>query len=191
MRILQILRIGIQNRKSLSCWRRWLTPAKDSTSTRRSKGSTGTGRHRRLAQGCDQRRYPGRLRPLTSTAATDGSGQTPRPLHPASYMQALRADLVVVLRRGAGLPLVLEPSGRQTDTAPLFRPLRGLCPLRTIRTPAPWPLRQRGAGSHRRIVGHGPAILRTFFTKARANQQQPTKSRKGRNIKVNFPNDFG
>ena len=63
------------------------------------------------------------VRPVTGAAAADGSGQTSRSLHRASHLQTLRANLVVVFRRGAGLPLVLEPGGRPADTAPQNRPL--------------------------------------------------------------------
>ena len=54
---------------------------------------------------------------------------------------------------------------------PIPRPcstLRRLHPFRADRPSAPWPLRQRRAGGYRRIVGHGPTILRTLFAMATA-----------------------
>ena len=65
-----------------------------------------------LASGCDQRRYPGRICSVIGPTPGDGSGQAPRPLHRAGHLQALRSDLAVVLRRDAGLSLVLEPGSR-------------------------------------------------------------------------------
>jgi len=84
------------------------------------------------------------------------------------HLPALWADLAVVLRCGAGLSLVLEPGCRQADPAPGLRSLRRLHALRAHRPPAPWALRERRAGSHRRAVGHGSTRVRTLFTQAGA-----------------------
>ena len=94
-------------------------------------------------------------------------------------MRPLRPDLAVVLWRCPGLPLVLEPGSQQADTVSLLRPLWRLHPFQAHRPSPPWALRERRAGSHRGMVGHGPALLRTLFAKATANPQWPTKAHKG------------
>jgi len=59
------------------------------------------------------------------------------------HKDSTKTYLAVVLRRDAGLSLVLEPGSRQADTTPLLCSLRRLYSLRAHRPSPPWALRER------------------------------------------------
>jgi len=173
----------MQKRKTPICWRPWPTSAGDSTSRLLKSRKHWRQRTSRTGARARSAAIPWPHSPTHWCSGGKGIKKAPCPLHRAGHLQALRPDLAVVLRRDSRLPLVLEPGSRQADTAPLLRPLRRLHSLQAYRPSPPWALRERRAGSHRRMVGHRPALLRTLFAKATANPQRPTKAHKGWNKK--------
>ena len=103
MRILRILRIGIQNRKTPSCWKRWPVRAKDSTS-----------RPPKSKQVFDLVKDFGTSEPPKSTRSSTTHWCPGRPGHPA-----FRHNIASSLRLHTGLPYDWTPH----SDAPLGSPL--------------------------------------------------------------------